>query len=270
MALRFLAKLAAFVLLFGVAVPGALWRHGGLQRWAIGSEVYAALAAARAVVPDARAIVIGDSVAHQLYEAGRPVAGLHSLACNQAISFAGHYLLLKTFADRNEMRGRTVYLVVTPSAFAADLHDKYTFHYFLKPFYGWGEQPELTPLVRSRIAEVPYHLAALLPIVKMSSWSPGWDEPPSPAPVSAVALESLVRMRELAAERGFTLRVVAPFVPPPAVATAERVVAAVTAAGVGELLEGYAPEARVLPGASFVDPFHLRDPRALGENPLRL
>lgn len=270
MVIRFFAKLAAFVLLFGFAVPAAIWRHGSLQRWAIGSEVYAAQASARTVVPDARAIVIGDSVAHQLYDTSRPTAGLHSLACNQAISFAGHYLLLKTFADRNEMRGHTVFLVVTPGAFAADLHDKYTFHYFLKPFYEWGEQPDLSPLVRSRIADVPYHLAALLPIVKISSWSPVWQGPPPDRGVSAVSLEYLARMGELAEERGFTLRVVAPFIPEAARRTGERVVREVRAAGLGKILEGYAPELRVLPDALFVDSYHLRDPGALGDNALGL
>ncbi len=66
-----------------------------------GSEVYFSIHKSR-VKKKVKILVIGDSLGKQLYDNITFNGDIYSLACNQSISMAGQYMLLKTFIDENQ------------------------------------------------------------------------------------------------------------------------------------------------------------------------
>jgi hypothetical protein len=210
---KLLLRLVAFAAIVTVAVPGVLLRFDLLRlHEVLGSEVWEALRNTEKTVAPKLDVVLGDSLARQLYGEGQESGQFWSLASNQAVTIVGQWILLRKFAEHNDMRGRRVFLVTLPSAFTNELRSNLTFHYFLKPFYWSPGDPDLSPLVRERIRDIPLSWTALVPIVKLSRWSPVPRAHDGDGPLGPVAVDYLRRMRELGRERGFTVKVLAPFV----------------------------------------------------------
>jgi hypothetical protein len=209
---KLLLRLVAFAAIFTVALPWAILRFDLVRlHEALGKEVWEALRNAEKTVQPKLDVVLGDSVAHQIYREGQESGQFWSLASNQAITIVGQWILLRKFAEHNDMRGRRVSLVVSPGVFSNELRSSLTFHYFLKPFYWSADDPDLSPLVRERIRDIPLSWTALVPIVKLSRWSPVPRVRDGDGPIGPVAVEYLRRMRDLGRERGFTVKVIAPF-----------------------------------------------------------
>ena len=272
-----LLKLVAFTAIFVVAVPWLVLRFD-LSRTheELGREVWAALRNAEETVSPQLDVVLGDSVAHQIYAEGQESGQFWSLASNQAITMVGQWILLRKFADHNDMRGRRVFLVMLPGSLAEGLDSNLTFHYFLKPFYRSSEDFDLSPLVRERIRDMPSSWAALLPVVRLSRWSPR----PKPTqrgeisgPLGPVSIECLERMRDLARARGFTLKVVAPLMTRKTSSDFDEGAfrQAVERASLEDLFDRYAPGAHVLPDEAFgPGGVHLLPHEAWSEDPLGL
>ncbi len=272
---RFLLKLFVLAIVVGVVAPWTIQNHLWFVREGKalafpGRETYAALRNSRRRV-EARTIVLGDSVAHQLYDEGA-VGGVYSLACNQGVSMVGYYVLLRTLADANDLRGRKVFLVIHPGFLGNELDQPFTFHYFLKPFYEAKAQEHFSDVVRGRIADVPYAWAALLPVVRISTWSPTAAPKWLREGIGPVSLEYLTRMRALARERGFEFEVVSPWISESrSHLDLAEMRSRIHARGLDDVFETYDPLARVLPDAAFIDGVHYvrsvrwdPDPLALG------
>jgi len=257
---RFLLKLLVLAIVVGGVAPWTIENHLWFLRESKavafpGREVWAALRNSRRHV-EARTIVLGDSVAHQLYDEG-DVGAVYSLACNQGVAMVGQYVLLRTLADANDLRGRKVFLVVHPGYLGNELDEVFTFHYFLKPFYGAKAQAHFSDLVQRRIADVPYAWAALVPLVRISTWSPSAVPKSLGELIGPVSLEYLERMRALARERGFELRVVSPWISESSSRfDLQELRSRVHAWGLDDVFEGYDPLARVLPDGMFIDRIH--------------
>ena len=79
-------------------------------------------------------LIMGDSTGHALYPSENQYDSIASMACNQAITFAGQYFLLKNYLDTNKDNlPQEIILLVTPESFGNDV-DQYAYQYFLKPF----------------------------------------------------------------------------------------------------------------------------------------
>ena len=268
---KFFAKVLAFLVLFGIVAPLGILRSGVLARFGPGSEVYLAIAKSRKHTA-AKRILIGDSVANQLYPAARSDPYIYAFACSESVSLAGRYFMLRDFIARNDMRGTTVYLVYTPLSFNSDLQTRFTFHYFIKPFVTINNWSTLDAVVRDRVARVPWYWTAWLPIIKVSRWSPDYapSQPPNPQ-LSEISRLYLQRIRDLAQENGFEFIVLAPVL-----AESRRqdpygeMQAQIQSSGLGKVFSRYFGSMRFLPDSAFSDGVHLHDPGSLGPNPLNL
>jgi hypothetical protein len=269
---------AALFLTLGCGVLNLLgWLvvHTPLRIMLVGQEVWTQLARADGAAK-ANTLILGDSVAGQLYDANNEIAtGYWHLATNQAISLAGQELLLRRALVHNPQIERVV-LVLIPSAFGNDLDQPFTFNYFVKPFCDPFTWHQLSPVVRVRLARKWQLWAGLLPLVKGTQLFSEVDysldpsnsalheeqdsaRPASPRQpfLSAVSADALERMASLCRANGirFELRS-GPL--SPAWADFESLRRSISAAKLSDLFSGYFESIRVLPAELFSDTVHLR------------
>lgn len=119
-------------------------------------------------------LIIGDSVAKQLFDNGVNDDSILSLACNQAISLAGQFILVKNFFGAGNIVD-TVYLVYSPTSFKNNLTQIYTFNYFLKPFYPYYKD-QINSFALNQIKKNPLYFLSVLPQVKTSNWAPEFSK----------------------------------------------------------------------------------------------
>ena len=175
----------------------------------LGSEVYCAISKSHKK-EKVKKLILGDSVGHQLYPCEKEYDGIVSLACNQAITMAGHFFLLKTYIETNvEDLPEEVILLITPFSLSNDV-DQYAYHYFLKPFpiYKWSEL--YTEHLKQRIHSIPFYWSANFPFIQTSSYTPKLAVPSSQVikSVSTLSFEYLLKMDSIASANNVGFRIV--------------------------------------------------------------
>ena len=80
------------------------------------------------------AVILGDSVCYQLWNQKEDSTNIAHLACNQAITPAGTYLLLKRYLEHNPQTQEVFYLI-RPQTLGNDLDLNYTYQYFVIQFF---------------------------------------------------------------------------------------------------------------------------------------
>jgi len=133
----FIVTMLSFILLnvlaYAVVSNRKISRLFGVED--IGTEVYEAIALSNDYFPDRNVVILGDSVARQLITTKISNRfNAINLTCNQAISLAGHYILLSNIINRNPQVSK-VYLLYNVDSFDNDIDQEWTFNYFVKPFY---------------------------------------------------------------------------------------------------------------------------------------
>lgn len=119
-------------------------------------------------------LLIGDSVAEQIYSVDNYNDSIYSLTCNQAITLAGQYCLLYTFLNNNKDNlPQEIILYYNPFSLQNNL-DKFAFHYFLKTFYYNNTFEDLlnNNIIKNRIQHIPYFYIAKFNIIKSINYSP--------------------------------------------------------------------------------------------------
>ena len=107
-------------------------------------------------------LLIGDSVANQLFSNKKNYTKINSLCCNQAISLTGHYILINNYLSAGNIID-TVYMIFSPSSFQNNLNQIYTYHYFLKPFYTNDYKNLYTKTVNNKIKKLPFYYLSIYP-----------------------------------------------------------------------------------------------------------
>lgn len=83
---------------------------------------------------DCTIVYLGDSVCKQLWdEFDEDVDGICHIGCNQAITPAGSYLLLKEYLD-NHPQTKQAYYLICPQTLSNDIGLKHSYPYFVIPF----------------------------------------------------------------------------------------------------------------------------------------
>lgn len=122
-------------------------------------------------------LILGDSTGCGLYPSWRSYDSIVSLACNAAISMAGHYFLLKNYLEKNsDSLPEEVVILYHPSSFNNDL-DQYAYHYFLKPFPIWKYKPLYSYHMSERVKSISLYWTAYLPFIHASEFTPEQSVP---------------------------------------------------------------------------------------------
>lgn len=276
-------KLFLFLLLWLIIFPYLITQtevfHYLKKHYLIGGETYAAIHCSKLRVEKRKILVLGDSVARQLYGVSQYNDKIYSLACNQAVSLAGHHILLQNILKNNADQISKVYLVMHPVSFRNNLDQVYVFNYFIKPFYGKENYSRLTRDTRDRIGKVPLYFTSSFPIARITNYTPnlaGFDEPMLSAAaerkfkMSFVSLEYLKKMSSDLRKAGIDFQVVAPVLHDEYRAYAtESLKKALADHNLEDHFTGYF-QFRYLKKQKFVDLLHYSAPESLGPDPLRL
>ena len=117
-------------------------------------------------------LILGDSTGHALYPSEKSYDSIVSLACNQAITMAGHYFLLRNYLETNpENLPEEIIILFTPMTFGNDV-DRYAYQYFLKPFPIHEYKSEYTKHLYDRIKTIPCYWTANIPFIQTSGYTP--------------------------------------------------------------------------------------------------
>lgn len=151
---RFLTKLLLLALLAaGIAAALALGAYTEPVSKRFGLEVFRAIRVCSEARPEATTLVLGDSVANQIFSLGTALPPDVAVAtCNQSITPIGNRLLLERWLALNPQTKDVVY-VALPGSLCNDGARLYTFHYFLHPFAETGLLDEASPETRKHLAD---------------------------------------------------------------------------------------------------------------------
>jgi len=117
-------------------------------------------------------LLLGDSVANQLYSNNDCNGEIYSLASTQAISVAGQYFLLNNFIESNkdDLPDEVIFLY-SPFSLGYNF-DKFTYHYFLKPFFNKEYIKYFDKNLLARVEQIPQYKTAQFLLINCSNYSP--------------------------------------------------------------------------------------------------
>lgn len=279
LSLRILLFSLLWLVLFPYLVTHTEAIHHLEKHYLLGREVYTALDCSKETVGKGTVLVLGDSVAQQLYGIGRYRDGIYSLACNQAVSLAGHYVLLRNLLANNRSALAKVYLVMHPISFRNDLDQVYVYNYFIKPFYLEENYPIFSEHTVNKVEKVPLYYTSLLPVARMTNYTPdlaGYDLPVISSAaekkyrMSFVSVEYLKRISSDLSQAGIDFEVVAPVLNADFQSyDSAELKKTIAANDLTRPFRGYFPF-RYLDKNRFVDPLHYARPGDFGPDPLGL
>ena len=151
-------------------------------------------------------LLLGDSVAKQLFMYNHDNTDINSLACNQAISMVGHFLLFKNYLAAGNKIDTVVMLMHPIISFKNNLDQVFTFHYFLKPFYKQEYKAEFSYNVNKQIKKIPFYKASQFPLIIASNWSPNFKSKDLKIQtfLSPITQEYLLKIKRLAENNNIT------------------------------------------------------------------
>ena len=165
-----------------------------------GAEVRAAVKKSKTKInKKIKTIIFGDSTGHSLYPTENEYENIVSMTCNQAITMAGHYFLLKNYIENNaDNIPEEVILLYTPFSLCNDV-DEYAYQYFLKSFPVLEYKSIYTNHLSSRIKSIPLYWTANLPFIQTSNYTPRISVPKQQSiqAVSQITLEYLLLIDSL-------------------------------------------------------------------------
>jgi hypothetical protein len=170
-----------------------------------GPEVYHSIIKSK-LKSNAGKVLIGDSFGLSLFSNITCNDTINSLACNRAISMAGHFFLLNNYLNAGNQVD-TVYMIFTPFSFLNNLDEVYTYNYFLKPFYKEEYMPLFTKTVYKQIHKIPYYYLCREPNILTSKWSPNYNSKGkiSYTFLSTISVEYLSKIKELSSKNDFKI-----------------------------------------------------------------
>ena len=211
---RFLLELSAclviaFVTTWSLAVRR--WESGGFLDRINNPEVFRAARKCQSRF-DAKTLVLGDSVAIQLFN--NQVEGIDptSLATNGGVTLAGQYVMLRQ-AIRANPQLEQVILILHPLSFRMELRNPFSYHLFVKPFYRKPFLEDFTPTARRQVESLPLSWLAVVPQVRISNWSPYAPRRELESATDVLVTfnrEFLEKMIQLTNEHGIELQILSP------------------------------------------------------------
>lgn len=281
-----IAKFIVFALIIFFMLPQFIpYKEEIMLANAPGAEVYAAINKSNMHKKNISTLILGDSVANQLYNVHEYNEDIYSLACNQAISMAGHYILLKNFSDNNAMAGINVYLIYHPNSFSNNLDDKWTYDYFIKPFYNINNMSLFTDTLIRQVKNVPFYMLSSIPLMKITALSPKHDPDISykiKTKINGIAIlkenelfselsiEYLKKMAILANEKKFNIKIVSPFLRNEYCEYYNNsYIKELSANGIHEILADYFAFT-IRDADEYIDHAHYKNAKIYGYNPLNL
>lgn len=212
---------------------------------------------------DAGILLIGDSVANQIFPNYNQYRYVNSLTANEAVSMAGHYILIHDYLKTGNEIDKIV-LFFTPASFRNNLHSVFTFHYFLKPFYKPENYGHFSDDVIQQIEKIPFYRFVRWPHILSTTWAPNFE--PSDKNnftfLSPVSVKYLNKIKNLAEEYNITIQMI----PTPVSMGRKEIVGKfdkteIEKFGLEDIFLNYFDDIEYLGDEYFIDGIHLINPQ---------
>jgi hypothetical protein len=261
---RFILNILLFfciaVLLFYIK-PTYLLVNDIYKNTVAGKEIYISILKSKQK-KKSKKLILGDSVANQLFPNTKNNDTINSLACNQAVSLVGQYILLNNYINSGNKLD-TVYLIFNPFSFRNNLNQEFTFHYFIKPFYTSEYKHLLSNLVYEKVHNVPFFYLAHEPYILTSNWAPDFKntEKNSFTFLSDISSEYLQKIKKICINNNIKLRIL----PVPTTSKNKKLIQKfnlneITNVDMNEEFKNYFSEIIYLDDSLFIDGTHLKKP----------
>ncbi len=219
-------------------------------------------------------LLLGDSVARQLFHPDEQEQdpSLCYLATSQAILPAGNYILLKNFLQ-NHPNTKTVYYMARPDNLQANVNFRYTYSYFITPFYREAYRDCLDTQTQDAVEHVFGRLFCeqdfakwmLGRYPKLLEWYNHGLEKAWPlksrlpdGSMPDLAIPYIVKMQQLCASQNVEFVLLASPLPKDAdTASLKSLEEKLQAAGIGFLFDRFASSLLYLDPSQFIDGVHL-------------
>lgn len=199
---------AAMVLL--LACEAYYFYSGWYQEKVNGTEVYYALRNSKKKYAKVKRLILGDSVAMQLYPCTGEYDDAVSLTCNAAITVAGFYFLMNNYLKNNpnDCPDEIVFLV-SPWTLKNNMNSVLAFHYFLKPFYTKEYKNDYTPNLYKTIHNNPYYWLSQVPFVRSSSYCVNYKvQEPTWSWIAPIVSDYIQKADSVCGEYGVNFRMI--------------------------------------------------------------
>jgi hypothetical protein len=236
-----------------------LLKTAGYKNRVEGSEIYRSIYKSQQK-GKSRKVLIGDSVAEQMFSNIKNTDTVNSLACNQAVGLVGHYILLYNYLNAGNQID-TLYMLFTPFSFDNNLNQIFTYHYFLKPFFRKEYMSLFTETVFRQVHKIPYYFICQNAVVLTSDWAPNFNSKDVKhySFMSPVSVEYLAKIKELSIKYKFKILLL----PTPTRLSKKPFVEGIdrnelTGTGMNSEFKDYFDKFIYLNDTNFVDKFHLK------------
>ena len=198
---QFIIKTISFFLIASIALTSfELYEINYRKKYmmkVIGSEVYWSILKSK-TKKQVKKLLLGDSVAKQLYDNYEYNDSIYSLCCNQAVTMAGHYFLLNNFLETNkDQLPEEIIMMYFPFSLVNNV-DMYAYNYLLKPFYNDEYKKLMDDYLLEQIKKIPFYYISQFPFIKTSNYSPEYyleyEKEGLFSTVSKIYLEKIVQL----------------------------------------------------------------------------
>jgi hypothetical protein len=237
-------------------------------------QIYNAIVKSRKTLNSSNTILLGGSVANQMYYNEDYNGKINSFCSVMPITMAGQYLILKNISRHNNLNGKDVVLIMHPNGFTARLHGAALYHYFMKPFYNSEFLPLMDEIMQEKITEVNMNFIYSIPIVRCTNWTPekgSVELKNTGAKLAPLTIHYLKKMEELAKQYHFKFKVVAPILPEKnKFLSYDELKKEISANNLDYIFRDYFNHIIYYSDNLFIDGFHLKNRNILPHNILNL
>lgn len=207
-------------------------------------------------------LILGDSTGRLFYPAWQEYDSIVSMACNQAITMAGQYFLLKNYLETNhDNLPDKIVVIYTPFSLSNDV-DKYAYQYFLKPFSPSEYETLYTTHLKERIESIPFYRTANWPFIQTSGYTPRFAVPTEEVevPLSELTYEYLMLIDSLAQVYNIPWEMCSTPVRDDRIQETEKIICALEqkTGALTPVFQSYIQSIRYYPAERFQDATHLR------------
>lgn len=142
------AKAALFLVLVAVIE----WYHAGAWKYddnGLAADQFSLIEQSKEK-QDAKSLIIGDSVAAQLFGNDKKIRKAYTITGNCSATLAGYYILMRNYVENNPQTER-IWLVISPDLIANAADTDLTYQYYVVPYYTDENMEYITPNVQSYI-----------------------------------------------------------------------------------------------------------------------
>jgi len=274
--IKFVKRTIAFTILFGCVLIGFFYffKSNLPESKRVGPGVYKMIKKSKKGNAHISQVVLGASVAAQMYPQEDSSKYILPLTSNQAVTIVGYYHVLNNFLEnyQGNYDSLKVDLIYFPAAFRNGLDGRYTFNYYLKPFYKKEYEDEITPNAIAAINEIPYSWLSKTKLVRNSNWAPVYRviHKPLDFRLSSLVAEYLLMMEAVCKKYNVEFQLRSPFMSDEFKQEKfELFKKGIKQHKVQHLFENYFEDIIWLESKYFVDKMHLRKkhiPEIVGEN----